>query len=89
MTKIKNALLILISLIVIMALILNFDLIADKFKKLFNVTPDLVILPGNDYVKKDEFKLISQVDDYVPYSYQDLMNIFYSTLNQGWDDFTF
>ena len=36
MTKIKNALLILISLIVIMALILNFDLIADKFKKLFN-----------------------------------------------------
>ena len=89
MTKIKNALLILISLIVILALVLNFDLIADKFKKLFNVTPDLVILPGNEYVKDDKFKLVSQVEDYTPYSYQDLMNVFYSTLNQGWEEFTF
>ena len=74
MTKIKNALLILISLIVILALVLNFDLIADKFKKLFNVTPDLVILPGNEYVKDDKFKLVSQVEDYTPYSYQDLIS---------------
>ena len=89
MTKVKNALLILISLIVILALFLNFDLISEKLKKLFNVTPDLIILPANEYKKTEEFELVKQVDDYVPNNYQDLMNIFYSTLNQGWDDFTF
>ena len=89
MTKIKNILLILISFIVILALVLNFDAIAKKLKKVFNITPEVIIQPANKYTKTDKFKLITQVDNYVPYNYQDLMNIFYSTLNQGWDDFTF
>ena len=89
MTKIKNIILVLVSIIVIVALILNFNTIADKLTQLFNATPDVIIQPANEYKKEDKFKLVSQVDDYVPYSYQDLLNIFYSTLNQGWEDFTF
>ncbi len=89
MTKLKNIILVLISLIVIVALVLNFNTISDKLTQLFNATPDVIVLPGNGYQKKDNFKLIKQVDDYVPNSYQDLLNIFYSTLNQGWDEFTF
>ena len=27
--------------------------------------------------------------DYIPYSYSDLLNILYSVINQGWDEFTF
>ena len=89
MTKIKNALLILISFIVVLALVLNFDFIADKLKKIFNITPEIIIQPSNKFTKEDKFMLVSQVEDYVPYNYQDLMNIFYSTLNQGWEEFTF
>ncbi len=89
MTKIKNILLVLISLIVILALILNYKSISNKLKTIFNVTPELVILPPNKYTKDDKFMLVTQVEEYVPYNYQDLMNIFYSALNQGWDDFTF
>ena len=89
MTKIKNAILIIISIIVILALCFNFELIADKLKELFNITPEIVIKPANEYTRDTEYKLVKQVDEYVPYEYQDLINIFYSTLNQGWDDFTF
>ena len=89
MTKIKNILSILISLVVLIALLLNVDVIVDKLKTLFNPTPAIEIKPGNDYVKMDEFKFVQQSTDYIPYNYQDLLNIFYSTLNQGWEDFTF
>ena len=89
MTKLKNILTILISLIVLVALFLNFDAISEKLVSIFNSTPEVKVLPSNEYKKNDEFKLIKQVDEYIPYNYQDLLNIFYSTLNQGWTDFTF
>ncbi len=89
MSKLKNILSILISLIVLIALFLNFDFITDKLKLLFNATPELVILPGNDYTKDYEYKFVKQVDDYIPKNYDDLINIFYSSLNMGWDSFIF
>ncbi len=89
MSKLKNILSILISLIVLIALFLNFDFITDKLKFLFNATPELVILPGNDYTKDYEYKFVKQVDDYIPKNYDDLINIFYSSLNMGWDSFIF
>ncbi len=51
MTKLKNIILVLISLIVIVALVLNFNTISDKLTQLFNATPDVIVLPGNGYQK--------------------------------------
>lgn len=68
---------------------LNHNIISGRLKDVFRIHPEMVIKDGNDYVKKNNYYFVSQVDDYVPYDYDDLKNIFYSVLNQGWDEFTF
>lgn len=46
-------------------------------------------LGPNEYTKKDEFMYVKNVDDFTPYSYQDLKNIVYTIINNGWESFTF
>ena len=33
--------------------------------------------------------VIQNTDSFVPYSYNDLLKIIYTTINYGWDSFTF
>lgn len=89
MIKLKNILSFFLSLIVIIAIFLNFDTIAENLKEIIYVRPELIINPSNEYTKNYDFKFVEQVDDYIPYSFDDLKNIFFSVLNQGWDEFTF
>jgi len=89
MTKVKNFLLFLVCIIVFITIYLYREPIYDKFKSILNIHPDIVILPSNQYTKDYEYISFKQVDDYVPYSFEDLENIYYSVLNQGWDEFTF
>ena len=89
MSNIKGVLSFVICFVVIVAIAVNFNKIKEELIEIFKAHPDLVILPGNEYVKNDEFLFLKQSEDYVPYSKQDLYNIFYSTLNQGWNEFTF
>ena len=49
----------------------------------------LVIRDGNLYTKNYNYLKLQQVSDYEPHNYSDLLNIFYSILNQGWTTFTF
>lgn len=49
----------------------------------------LVIKEDNDYKKDYGFKFVNISKDYNPYSKQDLKDLIYSILNNGWDQFTF
>jgi hypothetical protein len=89
MTKVKTILLVLVCFVVIIAIALNFNSIVDELSELFKAHPDLVINPGNDYTKEYSFEFIQQSEDYVPHSKEDLYDIFFSTLNKGWIEFTF
>jgi hypothetical protein len=42
-----------------------------------------------DYKIKTEFNFVKQTDDFQPYSYNDILDILYSGLNNGWQEFTF
>lgn len=79
----------LISVLVLLMIFLNLDTLKDRLKDILKVHPDLVIAPGNAYTKEDAFLFVSPSEDYIPYNYDDLKNIFYSIFNQGWDEFTF
>ncbi len=68
---------------------INIDKISDKAIELFDNTPKPVISAGNSYTKKNGYKYVSLSNDYIPYSYQDLLDIIYSTINNGWEQFTF
>lgn len=88
MIKLKNVISFFISLIVVICIAVNFETVKDKVMELiYGKQP--VIKEHNKYYKDDEFMFAKMSDDYMPFNYQDLIDIFYSTLNNGWNEFTF
>ena len=75
--------------IIIAYCIYNMDDISKKVVDLFDSTPKPEILAGNNYTKDKGYKYVNLSEDYEPYSYQDLLDIIYSTINNGWEQFTF
>ena len=65
----------------------------DEIKKfatdLINNRPSLIIEPANEYTKDYDFLYVERNSTYVPYSIKDIRNIYFSIINNGWDEFTF
>lgn len=93
MTKIKNFIMFLFTIIVIFVLYINSDKIINSLSsyldEFLNSKPTLIIKDGNKYMKNDKYNYVWDSEDFIPYNYQDLLNIYYSTLNRGWNEFTF
>ncbi len=79
----------LICYIFIIIILLNANKITNFLSKTISNKPVLTIEKGDEYTKDYDFLYIQNSKEYIPYSYQDLLNIFYSVLNQGWSEFTF
>ena len=56
---------------------------------IINNRPKLIIEPSNEYKKDYDFLFVERNNTYVPYSIRDIRNIFYSVINNGWEEFTF
>jgi len=80
---------VLISLLITLLLILNIDNISDYLADFLSEDKKVYISSSNDYTKDYDFKFVQMSNKYIPYSYQGLLNIIFSTLNNGWDTFTF
>lgn len=63
--------------------------ITDTLAAFISNSPDVVIKKSNAYTKDIDYLFVQRTDDFTPYSYQDLLNIYYSVINNGWDEFTF
>lgn len=50
---------------------------------------ELIYDEPNNYKRNYDFEFVKQTDDFEPNNKQDIMNIIYSMLNNGWNDFTF
>lgn len=79
----------LICYIVVILVIVNANKITNFLSKYVSGHTPLTIEPGNAYTKKYDFMFVQNSKDYIPYSYNDLLNIIYSVINQGWEEFTF
>ena len=79
----------LILLIIVGIELFYLDDITLYVSKLLNNHPDVIIGPKNEFSKDYDFLYVQENTTFVPYSYGDLINIFYSILNNGWDKFTF
>ena len=73
----------------ILLVLLNVDKISTFLTKTISNNNILTIEKGNDYTKNYNFLYVSNSKDYIPYSYNDLIDILYSIINQGWTEFTF
>lgn len=77
-------------LIVILGLVVfNLETITDYTSKLVSSTPEPIIENGNSYKMDEDFAFVKVSKDFVPYSRQDILNIFYSIFDRGYDNFTF
>ena len=56
---------------------------------IINNRPKLLIEPSNEYKKDYDFLFVERNDEYIPYSIKDIKNIFFSVINNGWEEFTF
>lgn len=45
--------------------------------------------PITGYPKKASYSFVQETDDFYPDSKQDILNIIYTSINNGWNDFTF
>ena len=83
---------IIVAIICIISIILSIGFInpiTDKLASIVSDEPVLVINDANEYTKEYDYLFVQRSDDYIPYSFQDLLNIYYSVINNGWDQFTF
>lgn len=85
----KKTLSLIICLLISLAVLFNMDTLSNYLADFLETEKSVAIQSSNDYYKNYNYKFVSMSDDYVPYSYQDLLNIIYSTLNNGWETFTF
>ena len=74
---------------IILIVLVNANTITSFLSQKISNNPAITIEKGDIYTKDYDFAYVQNSKEYVPYSYQDLINIFYSVLNQGWGEFTF
>lgn len=85
----KNILTIGICLALIGLTIYFLNPLTDKFSDVISKNNTLIIESANAYTKDNNYGFVKLTDDYVPYSYQDILDIYYSAINNGWEQFTF
>ena len=79
--------------IILITLVILELVFMDDIKKIasnyLNNRPDLVIGPKNEYTKKDDYLYVKRNEDFIPYSLNDIKNIYFTVINNGWKEFTF
>lgn len=85
----KKLIIPIICIILIALTVVFLNPISDILASIISNEPTLVIKEGNDYTKEIDYLYVQRTKDYIPYSYQDILNIYYSVINNGWDSFTF
>lgn len=69
--------------------IYKLDYIVSITKKFFNNTPKVLVEEKNQYAKNRNYDFVQITDNFIPYNYQELLNIFYTVLDSGYQKFTF
>lgn len=89
MITLKKFLFPLISISILILTIIFINPITNNISSLITNSPRLVIKPSNEYTKNKDYLYVQRTKDFIPYSYQDLLNIYYTVIDNGWDQFTF
>lgn len=78
-----------ICLLLIIYVAVRYNSLVKFATNFFTNKQDLIILSGNEYTKNKDYLYVQRSKDYVPLSKQDLLNIYYSIINNHWTSFTF
>lgn len=85
----KNIIISVVCLIIIILSCIYNDQISSKIVSLLDTKPYLVISDSNEYAKNKDYLFVKKTTNFSPYGYQDLMNIIFTILDNGYENFTF
>lgn len=85
----KKLILPLCSMAIIIVTIIYLGPITDKLVNVIDKDPILVLKPSDSFTKNKDYLFVQRSNDFRPYSYQDLLNIYYTVIDNGWKEFTF
>ncbi len=63
--------------------------ISDYISRALEKNPRVVLDSPNIYKKEEDFIYVQNTTDFIPLSYSDLLNIYYTVINSGYENFTF
>lgn len=86
---IKNNFFVFLCLGILAFTLFRIDHITDAISNTLEKNPEIVTPMSNNYKKNDDFLYVQNVEDFLPLSYNDLINIFYTITNNGYEKFTF
>lgn len=89
MKKIKNILYTILLMLIVYYVYINLDDITRNLKALIVSKSDLVIKEPNSYKIDYTFENFNYKVSYVPYNKEDLIDIYFNVLNNGYNEFTF
>lgn len=89
MEQLKKGILPFLLCLLLVVIAWNSKHITTSIANMLEKKPEIVIMPTNKYTKNYDFQFVKKTEDFIPYSRQDLLNIFFTTINNGWGTFTF
>lgn len=89
MKKIKNILYTILLMLIVYFVYINLDDITKDLKALIISKNDLVIKEPNTYKVDYTFENFNYKISYVPYNKEELIDIYFNVLNNGYNEFTF
>lgn len=89
MKKIKNILYTILLMLIVYFVYINLDDITKDLKALIVSKNDLVIKEPNSYKVDYTFENFNYKISYVPYNKEELIDIYFNDLNNGYNEFTF
>ena len=89
MKKIRNIFSVLTIIILLTFLIFNEQILDYINTNYIHFKSNNIYLEYNEYAKRENYKYVKITKNFMAKNYQDLLNIFYSVLDSGIDEFTF
>ncbi len=85
----KWLIMILVLLIFTVCLLYNDEIVSYYVDHFANTNNHISTLVNNQFAKQDSYQFVQLTTDFVPHNRQDIMNIYYTVINSGMEEFTF
>lgn len=85
----KKFLIPILCILVISIVLLNSNKISYYITTSLERNPRVLLEPANNYQKDEDYLFVQRTKDFIPLSYNDLLNIYYTVTNNGYETFTF
>lgn len=89
MKLLKRNIIPIICILFLSFILYNVNEISNSISATLEKNPKVITPTINAYKKADDFIYVQNTDDFIPLSYNDILNIYYTIINSGFETFTF